>query len=232
MALNNKYLVTLPDEERMKAVLQELIAVLMQAEGHCEGNEEGLTTPTNRRILSIDTETTGLSKRDEVISIHICDVQRETIMSKFYRPSCPIRKEAKAVHGIGMSKLIAMGAGPFTVYDCLDLEDIFARSVLIGWNLNFDIRLLHQTAEIIGYTKVGNMFDDVTTIDLMPYFAAYIGNKNAKGTGFSNVKLADAVVRVGTSERYDSEFHAADEDCHKVLDVLAFMLERVEEFME
>ena len=50
--------------------------------------------------LYLDTETTGLGQRDEIVEIAILDPLGKMVIDTLVRPSKPIPQDAVAIHGI------------------------------------------------------------------------------------------------------------------------------------
>ena len=50
--------------------------------------------------LYLDTETTGLGQRDEIVEIAILDPPGKMVIDTLVRPSKPIPQDAVAIHGI------------------------------------------------------------------------------------------------------------------------------------
>ena len=54
------------------------------------------------RPVYLDTETTGLDPKDEIVEISIVDEDGSVLLEKFVRPSMPIPREATRIHGLRM----------------------------------------------------------------------------------------------------------------------------------
>lgn len=104
------------------------------------------------RTIVIDTETTGLGKDDEVISLAVIDGFGERI---FYSLIMPTRRdswpEAEAINGIGPEDV----QGKPTMRE---LEPYLAplleqAELIIGYNTTFDLRMLRQSG--LRFKRVG-----------------------------------------------------------------------------
>ncbi len=121
----------------------------------------------DKNIICFDTETTGLSKKDEILQLTITAFKNgepEVIYSGYFKPdhhySWP---EAMEVHHITPAMLKDK---PY-IKDCIsDFKDIFEKAdIIAGYNVKFDIRLLEQS---IGEGVI-NIPDD-KVFDVCSYF--------------------------------------------------------------
>lgn len=103
-------------------------------------------------ILILDTETTGISKTDQVIELAYYEAStlenekdtralntlRDAISSYRYFPTVPINPHAYAVHGIGLTQLAKSPAST-----TLTLPKNI--KYIVGHNISFDKRILLQS---------------------------------------------------------------------------------------
>ncbi|MDM8532151.1 3'-5' exonuclease [Anaerolineales bacterium HSG25] len=99
----------------------------------------------DEQAIIIDTETTGLSRYDEVVEIGIINSRGETVLNTLVKPQRSIHYHAWRVHGINTS--MCADAPTFAqLYD--QLTEIFtAASRIIIYNVSFDKRLLNQSCQ-------------------------------------------------------------------------------------
>jgi len=102
---------------------------------------------TRNRWVILDTETTGIGPRDEVIQIAVIDLKGTVRLDSYIQP---IRRKkiplaATAVHGITINML--QGA-PSYLELFPRLEKSVADRTIIAYNAEFDKQLLDQTARI------------------------------------------------------------------------------------
>ena len=99
--------------------------------------------------LVLDTETTGLDDKAEIVEIGIIDKESgDVVLSALVHPSKPIPEEATAIHGITNAMVENAPIWP-DIHD--QIQQILARcSHLYIYNSGYDIRLLKQTAAIYG----------------------------------------------------------------------------------
>ena len=109
-------------------------------------------------ILVLDTETTGISKQDQVIELayfeislqsmiddrgfketeqYIVDLLKRTTTQRYF-PSCVMNPRAYEVHGIGLLDLMGKTKSK-------DLEIPKNVKYIIGHNISFDKRMIGQT---------------------------------------------------------------------------------------
>lgn len=102
-----------------------------------------LTGFSPERVVVLDTETTGTSPRggDEVLSVAICDVMGEPLLSSYVRPmrntSWP---HAERVHGI--SPAMVKGAPALGELAPQISELLLGSRLVVGYNVRFDLQFL------------------------------------------------------------------------------------------
>jgi hypothetical protein len=100
--------------------------------------------------LLVDTETTGLSSKDQVVELAVGKLSRhlgrwklEPVLVQRLRPSVPVSYAAAMVHGIRDSDL---RSSP-TFRDVADkVRSLMHGRRLLAWNASFDKAALHRTA--------------------------------------------------------------------------------------
>lgn len=99
--------------------------------------------------IILDTETTGLEGYDEVVAVAAIDTAGNVLLDTLVRPAqATVSLGAYAVHGIGTK---ALAAAP-TFAELADefLASLEGRKHIIGYNVSFDARLLHQSFAACG----------------------------------------------------------------------------------
>ena len=96
-------------------------------------------------VLILDTETTGLGNRSELVEIALIDTRGETRFDEPVLPIGRIPREASDVHGLTRARLKEMTARPWPEVE-REMAPVMrtARTVLI-WNAEYDLRLIEQT---------------------------------------------------------------------------------------
>lgn len=107
-----------------------------------------------RDVLILDTETTGVGNRSEVLDIALINTCGREVYSAPVLPQGRIPGSASAVHGLTRARLRAMGAEPWAEHHAAVERCLAGGSVLLAYNLDFDLRLLGQTAERHGFGDV------------------------------------------------------------------------------
>lgn len=187
------------------------------------------------KYVILDTETTGVSKADQVIQLAMVGIsnQREHLLShkvekplweqhkedcfkptkaiqglvcEMYNPTVPINKHALAVHGISKLKL--------TRKPSTDTFKSPIPEVLIAHNSPFDIRMLKQTDPTVDLssTKV------ICTMRLAKAIEKVGGNK----FGFDNYQLKSmfGFFYPDLAKLYETQLHDALGDCEMTLLVM------------
>ena len=98
-------------------------------------------------VLVLDTETTGVSSRSEVIDIALIDTSGQIIYQGLVLPQGRIPRVVSTLHGLTRERLKSLGAKPWPQHHTAVAEVLSRASVILAYNLRFDARLLSQTAE-------------------------------------------------------------------------------------
>ena len=192
---------------RLVSLIPSPGAIIGQAgKGAGSGNFRTVGELLNRKdVLILDTETTGLGQRAEMVEIAILDTTGATRYSAPVMPKGPIGSEASAIHGLTRKDLRKLGAQPWTEHhdDICDL--LQGASAVVGWNVSFDIRILDQTAE--KYSLVVPGFD---FFDMLGFYRDIRKRKHNR--------LGDAMH--AEQLRWAGKSHRAESDCRAVLAIM------------
>lgn len=154
----------------------------------------------------IDTETTGVGKADEVVQIGILNRDGQTVMETLVRPTCKIPAQVTAIHGISDADVLN---APTFLDLYVQLSSLLAGAPLVAYNMEFDWRLLVQSA---GRYRLP-LLRSGTQHCAMKQYARYKGQRRPDGT-FRYHKLSDAARQLRITV---DNAHSAVGDCRMTL---------------
>jgi DNA polymerase-3 subunit epsilon len=156
----------------------------------------------------LDTETTGLDGRAEVIQIGVLAPDGTTLLNTLLRPRGLIPYDAIAIHGI-TDAMVATAPAYREVQPTL--FDLLRGRTVICYNAAFDRRMLEQTAR---RHEVPDL--PVSWQCAMERYAQYLGQWSGRRGGYHRVSLPR-----GSS--YGPDKHQALDDCLATLEVIRKM---------
>lgn len=131
-----------------------------------------------KNAVVIDTETTGISKTDEVIQLAVVNAaDGSVILNRYFRPTTSIHPQAYAVHNLSLKFLSGMSRFA-DEYD--SIRNALSSKVTLTYNSAFDKRMLDQTCEMYGLPKINTEWNCI-----MQMYSKYFGISK-------KVKLRDA----------------------------------------
>ncbi len=136
---------------------------------------------SRRDVLYLDTETTGLDSRAEIVEIAVINGAGVTVLERLVRPSSPIPPEVTAIHGIDDDMVADAPAWPVVFAEFAQLLQRYASIVV--YNAPFDRRIINQVNQRYGLPPV-----EIDWHCAMQQFAVYAGRRHS---------LARAARRVG-----------------------------------
>lgn len=98
-------------------------------------------------VLILDTETTGVSNWSEVVEIALIDTCGRAIYDRLVLPQGQIPRAASNVHGLTRKHLEEFGAKPWPDHHAPVVAALRRASVLLAYNMRFDLRLIDQTVQ-------------------------------------------------------------------------------------
>ena len=156
-------------------------------------------------VLLVDTETTGLGDKAEVIEIAAIDSVGNLRLSVLSMPEGRISSGASRVNGLTRKKLKAECARPWPELHEQVKSVLESVSIVVAWNAPVDVRMLNQTTDRHGLSNIR-----VEIADLLPAYRRFRPD--------GRHRLVDAVKREGA--KWSGESHRAEADCRAMLAVL------------
>jgi len=120
------------------------------------------------RPVYIDTETTGLEKRDEIVEISIIDYDGSTLFQSLVKPVAQIPLAATRVHGIGNSDVLKAPAWPIL---WPQIRSVLFGRLIAAYNAPFDSQMMQQTHNRYRLT----WRDTFEWLDVMALYSRYRG---------------------------------------------------------
>ncbi|WP_271311646.1 3'-5' exonuclease [Yersinia intermedia] len=165
--------------------------------------------------LILDTETTGLSGIAEIIEISIIDCTGKILLDTLVKPLKSIPAEATAIHGI-TNDMVANAPTWKDIH--WQFMAITHTKTLVIYNIDFDIRLIMQTAAI---NNCGFAYLELNAECAMRNYAEYYGQRDEKRNKFKWQSLSNAAKQQGVV--IDGTPHRALSDCKTTLGVIRAM---------
>lgn len=169
----------------------------------------------NRNCLVLDTETTGLDDKAEIIEIAVIDATGKVLLNTLVKPSKPIPAEATAIHGITDEMVKDAPTWPEVNPQLCSL--ISGKTIAI-YNAEYDLRLLEQTDRIWQVTPKISVIPQI--VCAMHEYAEFYGQKSDRG-GYKWQKLTAAAEQQGVI--IEGTPHRALSDCLTTLGVIEAM---------
>jgi DNA polymerase-3 subunit epsilon len=144
--------------------------------------------------LFLDTETTGLGPRDQVIEVAVIDHRGAVLLDQLVRPSIPIPAEAQRIHGIRDADV---RAAPWW-HDILpQVAQVVEGRAAVMYNAPFDLRMMEQSARLLGLRW---RFPAAQVHCLMELVAEAFGRWDPAKGAFRYLSLEAARRRLGIAE--------------------------------
>lgn len=166
-------------------------------------------------VVVLDTETTGFDIGAEMIEISAYHVQSGKTVSRLLRPASFVPESIERLTGI--TNKILLAENDVFHYE-LEIKNFLNEKVWVGYNVSFDLRMIHQTFLIhsIKFPPV-----PVLMVDAMVLASNYFQVFNSVG-GYKWFKLAEACERLGVAP--EGRYHRSMADTmatYRVLDRIA-----------
>lgn len=141
-------------------------------------------------LVVLDTETTGLGQRDQVVQVAVIDHTGAPLLERLIRPGIPISADASRLHGITMDRVRDAPTFP-EIYP--ELLALLKGRAIIAYNAGFDRRMLNQTC----WSYELQEFPGRPWHCAMLRFAEYYGQWNPARRSFQWQRLGDACGLLG-----------------------------------
>lgn len=153
--------------------------------------------------LILDTETTGLDSKAEIIEISIIDCAGNVQLDTLVKPTGPIPEDATRIHGITNEMVSSAPTWPMIVDQ---FKAIVSGRKLVIYNADYDLRMIYQTNNKHGLEPVfyGNQWSDAECAMLV--YAEFYGQwddyrKQWKWQRLGNAAIQQNVVIEGKAHR-------------------------------
>jgi DNA polymerase-3 subunit epsilon len=138
----------------------------------------------------IDTETTGVDTKAQIIQLAAIDMQGKTLFDSLFRPSVPIHPKSAETHHLTIGRL---RNAPQITEVIEKVRDILIGRPVIIYNVSFDKRMLRQTLE--GFSLDTTWLDTLNYQCAMRLYAEHLGVKNSpKLEGGDHTALGDCLA--------------------------------------
>jgi DNA polymerase-3 subunit epsilon len=141
--------------------------------------------------LFLDTETTGLGPRDEIVEICILDSGGKPLMDQLVRPKRHISHDASRLHGITDAHVAGAPTWPELFPQ---VQELLAGKLVAAYNADFDRRMLLQTN--INY-RLGHSLHEVEWFCIMKAYAKFYGEWDALRRSYRWQSLQQAGEQCG-----------------------------------
>lgn len=137
-----------------------------------------------QKPLYLDTETTGLDDRAEIVEIAILDHDGTPLFESLVKPRYPIPADAARIHGISNA---AVASAPTWGDLWPQIEPILQGRMVGIYNADFDLRMLaqsHRFAQLLWAREA------LTSFCIMQLYARYYGERGYGGFRWQSLEKA------------------------------------------
>lgn len=147
------------------------------------------------KFLFADSETTGFSKKSEIIEFALTDHEGNVLLDTLVKPVGPIPAEVSEIHGITAETVKDAPSWSLVGRQILEVMD---DKTIVFYNKSFDLRMLKQSFELHGLLDIQleEKLEQQTVCAMKPY-AMFNGQMNKSGRGYKSVKLGVAAEQEG-----------------------------------
>lgn len=197
-----------PQTEAQKKATKKL-ALIAKTRSNLYQTSKEVDHILTKDCVFLDTETTGLGDKDQIISIAICNKNGETLINEVVKPTVKINEKASEVHGFYEKDLINK---PLWSEIEEKIKSTLKGKIVIIFNEEFDYQMLVNNNNAFNLSiKWINLLNTVCAMDIA---AKAYGATNRYGS----ISLADATDRAGIE--FQGEAHTALGDTLTTLKLL------------
>ena len=172
-----------------------------------------LQSLASKNLIICDTETTGLGKGHEIISIAMVTLSGETIVTSFIRPArATITKTAYSIHGISHADLAKCPTFDrvWPILASVLEEDC----ILLSYNGSFDASMIRRSLDACGLVA-----PHISCTCIMKICQAFLDLEDP-------LKLSEACMRLGIDAKQYGQAHGALTDALTASHVLRELIAR------
>ncbi|KNH06877.1 DNA polymerase III epsilon subunit [Perkinsela sp. CCAP 1560/4] len=211
--------------------LPKLTFPIMEGQSHaccctkCVCNHSLADYMNHHRVVIVDTETTGVTRHDQIIEIGAVEVIGNHITGRSYhahiKPTCRVHPMASRVHGLKTDSIVLQQArGIKDVFP--EFMQFVADSPIVCHNTSFDMRFLRGEGN-----RVGTPFEPARTICTLRLFRSSF-SQTLKSRGLSsNLDSACTFFEISgrrkSTSKHDKVYHNALEDASLTAKVYAML---------
>lgn len=166
-------------------------------------------------FVILDTETTGLDERAEIVELCIIDKHGNTLFNSLIKPKGRIPRDAERIHGISNSDVKNADSWPI-VYE--DVKNLLESCSVAIYNAEYDTRIIKQTCNLHNLDMI-----NFNPVCVMLHYAKYWGEWNYSKGNYKWQKLTNAARQQGIEIK---NAHRALGDCMMTLAVLNTMVKK------
>lgn len=168
-------------------------------------------------VLILDTETTGLSYKDEVLQLSIINGAGKKIFNEYIKPVFNKKwEEAEKINHI-THEMVA-DKNTLKSYQLFILGQLFQAKYIVGYNIAFDLKMLAQTLDIPSY-----VYDKA--LDVMDAFSIVKNDRIAVTNALIPHPLKDCAEFFNYVPEPQHNYHDSLEDCRATLHCFNKLLE-------
>ena len=171
------------------------------------------TTLDSPSLVIFDTETTGLSAHDEIVSIGVIDGSGAVLLDSLIKPTRPIPPAATNIHGISNIDVDSAPRFP-EIYP--DIARVLGGKVVVGYNVDYDMGLLLGNSKRHKLPRIKLLISYCA----MKQYAQFRGARNEMTGDFKWFRLAVACAQLGIPT---DNAHTAVGDCRLTLALMRGM---------